>query len=86
MAGTCADHGPGGSGTREPSAVAEPGVDDGGDIAGAGQVPFGDRVGQDLAGVQAGQFGGAQGAPQPFRLVAGFAAVAGRQRGHEQVR
>ena len=60
-------------------AVAEAGVDDGGDVAGSGQVPFGDRGGQDLAGVQAGEFGGAQGPPQPFRLVAGFGAVAGRQ-------
>ena len=44
-------------------AAAEPGVDDGGDVAGAGQVPFGDRVGEDLGGVQAGQFGGVQGPP-----------------------
>ena len=35
-------------------------------------------------GVQAGQLGGAQGPPQPLRLVAGFAAVAGRQGVHEQ--
>ena len=66
-------------------AVAEAGVEDGGDVAGSGQVPFGDRVGQDLAGVQAGEFGGAQGPPQPFRLVAGLAAVAGRQACREQV-
>ena len=66
-------------------AVAEAGVDDGGQVAGSGQVPFGDRVGQDLAGVQAGQFGGAQGPPQPFRLVAWVPAVAGRQAGREQV-
>ena len=65
--------------------VADPGVDDGGDVAGSGQVPFGDRVGQDLGGVQAGQFGGAQGPPQPSGLVAGLAAVSGRQGGHEQV-
>ena len=44
-------------------AVADPGVDDGGDVAGAGQVPFGDGLGQDAGRVQAGQFGGAQGAP-----------------------
>ena len=66
-------------------AVAEAGVDDGGDVAGSGQVPLADRVGQDLPGVQPGQFGGAQGAPQPFGLVAGLAAVAGRQGVHEQV-
>jgi hypothetical protein len=44
-------------------ALADAGVEDGGDVAGAGQVPFGDRLGQDLGGVQAGEFGGAQGAP-----------------------
>ena len=44
-------------------AVAEAGVDDGGHVAGSGQVPFGDRGGEDLGGVQAGQFGGAQGPP-----------------------
>ena len=36
-------------------------------------------------GVQAGQFGGAHGPPQPFRLVAWVPAVAGRQAGREQV-
>ena len=72
--GDCADHGPGRERDQGAEAAADAGVDDGGDVAGSGQVPFGDRVGQDLAGVQAGQFGGAQGPPQPFRLVAGFAA------------
>ena len=66
-------------------AVAEAGVDDGRDVAGSGQVPFGDGLGQDAGGVQAGQFGGAQGAPQPPGLVAGFGAVPGRQGVHEQV-
>ena len=56
-----------------------------GDVAGSGQVPFGDGLGEDAGGVQAGEFGGAQGAPQPPGLVAGFGAVAGRQGGHEQV-
>ena len=65
--------------------VADPGVEDGGQVAGSGQVPLADRVGQDLGGVQAGQFGGAQGAPQPSGLVAGLAAVVGRQGGGEQV-
>jgi len=50
-------------------------------VGGDGQVPFADRVGQYLTGVQAGQFGGVKGAPQPFRLVAGLTAVAGRQGG-----
>ena len=50
-----------------------------------GQVPFADRVGQDLGGVQAGQFGAAQGAPQPPGLVAGPAVVFGGQGGGKQV-
>jgi hypothetical protein len=65
--------------------VPDAGVDDGGDVAGSGQVPFGDRVSQDTGGVQAGQLGGSQGPPQPAGLVAGFPAVARRQGGHEQV-
>ena len=64
---------------------ADSGVEDGGDVAGAGQVTFGDGVGEDLGGVQAGQFGGAQGAPQPFRLVAGLGVVTGRQGADQQV-
>jgi hypothetical protein len=60
-------------------------ADDGGQVAGAGQVPFGDRGGQDLSGVQAGQFGGAQGPPQPPRLVAKWPTVAGRQAGRDNV-
>jgi hypothetical protein len=43
--------------------VAEAGVEDSGDVAGAGQVAFGDRVGEELGGAQAGEFGGVQGAP-----------------------
>ena len=70
---------------RAAEPVPDPGVDDGGHVAGAGQVPFGDGVGQDLRGVQAGQFGGAQGAPQPPGLVARLAAVFGGQGGQEQV-
>jgi hypothetical protein len=66
-------------------AVAEPGVEDAGDVTGAGQVPFGERVCQDLPGVQARQFGGAQRSPQPFRLVAGFLPVSRRQGRQEQV-
>jgi len=46
--------------------VPDAGVQDGGDVAGSDQVPFGDRLGQDTGGVQAGQFGGAQGAPGWF--------------------
>ena len=65
--------------------VAEPGVDDGGQVAGAGQVPFGDRGGQDVGGVQAGQFGGAQRPPQPPGLVAGLSPMVRRQGAHEQV-
>ena len=65
--------------------LPEPGVDDAGQVAGSGQVPFGDRGGQDLGGVQAGQLGGAQGPPQPLGLVAGLSPVLGRQVGQEQV-
>jgi hypothetical protein len=64
--------------------VAQAGIDDGGDVGGSGQIPFGDRVGQDLGGVQAGQFGAAQGPPQPPGLVTGLRAVARRQRVYEQ--
>jgi hypothetical protein len=46
--------------------VAEPDVDDGGQVAGPGQVPLADRGGQDLPGVQAGQLCGAEGPPQPL--------------------
>src|SRR5205085_1573030 len=41
------------------------GVDDGGDVAGSGQVAGGDGGADDVGGVQAGQFGGVQGAVQP---------------------
>ena len=44
-------------------AVPDPGVEDGGQVAGPGQVPLADRGGQDLASVQAGQFRAAQGPP-----------------------
>ena len=64
---------------------ADPGVQDGGQVAGSGQVPFADRVGEDLGGVQAGQFGGAQGPEQPSGLVARRVAVLRGQGGHEQV-
>jgi hypothetical protein len=47
--------------------------------------PLADRGGQDLPGVLAGQFGGAQRPPQPFRLVAGLAAVGERQDALQQV-
>ncbi len=65
--------------------VAEAGVDDGGQVAGSGQVPFGDRGGKDSPGVQAGQLGGAHRPPQPSGLMAGFGAVARREGLHEQV-
>jgi len=49
---------PGGRRERDEraDAAADAGVDDGGDVAGAGQGPLADCVCQDLAGVQAGQF------------------------------
>jgi hypothetical protein len=39
---------------QDAKAVAEAGVEDGRDVAGSGQVPFGDRVSEDAGGVQAG--------------------------------
>ena len=50
-------------------ARADPGADDCGDVAGSGQVPGCDGRADDLGGVQAGQFGGVQGAEQPPGLV-----------------
>ena len=70
---------------QQAEAVAEAGVEDGADVAGSGQVPFGNRLSENLGGVQAGQFGGAQGPPQPFHLVARWPAVARRQGAQEQV-
>ena len=64
---------------------ADPGVQDGGQVAGSGQVPFADRVGEDLGGVQAGQFGGAQGPPQPSGPVAALAVVVAGQCAGEQL-
>ena len=65
--------------------MAQAGVQDGRDVAGAGQVPFGNGLGEDAGGIQAGEFGGPQSPPQPSGLVAGLGAVAGRQGGREQV-
>ena len=55
--------GPGRKRDQDAETVADAGVQDGGDVAGSGQVPFGDRPGQGLGGVQVGQFDSAQGAP-----------------------
>ena len=85
MAGICADHGPAGSGTTGPirwriraSITAEM-------SRAPARSRSADRIGQDLCGVEPGEFGGTQGAPQPFRLVARLGAVAGRQGDHDQV-
>ena len=43
--------------------MPEPGVDDAGHVPGSGQGPLADGGGQGLTGVQAGEFGGAHGAP-----------------------
>jgi hypothetical protein len=43
--------------------VPDAGIDDGRDVAGTGEVSFADRVGEDLRGVQAGEFGAVQGPP-----------------------
>ena len=66
-------------------AVAEAGVEDGGDVAGAGQVPFGDRVGEDAGrgpGRRVRRRAGCATAIWPGGRVG---AVAGRQGVHEQV-
>ena len=72
-------------GKQRVDARADPGVEDGGDVAGSGQVAGGDGGADDLGGVQAGEFGGVQGAVQPPGLVRERLAVAGRQRGRDQV-
>ena len=51
-------------------AAADTGVDHGGDVTGAGQVPLGDGPCQDLARVQARELGGAQRPGQPLLRVA----------------
>ena len=66
-------------------AVADTGVEDGGDVAGSGQLTGGDGGAEDVGGVQAGQFVGVQGAVQPAGPVGEGLAVAGRQRGGDQV-
>ena len=72
-------------GEQRVDARADPGVEDGGDVAGSGQVPGGDGGADDLGGVQAGQFGGVQGAVQPAGPVGELAAVPGRQRGRDEL-
>ena len=79
--------GPGalGLGEQRVDARADPGVQDGGDVAGSGQVPGGDGGADDVGGVQAGQFGGVQRTEQPPGPVGELAAVPGRQRGHHEL-
>ena len=85
MPGTCADHGPAGSGIRLPSRYRIRASTTLGTSRAPARSRSRDGLGQDLAGVQAGQFGAAQGAPQPPGLVARLAAVFGGQGGQEQV-
>jgi hypothetical protein len=66
-------------------ARADPGVGDGSDVAGSGQVPGSDGGADDLGRVQAGEFGGVQGAEQPPGPVRARLAAAGRERGHDKV-
>ncbi len=49
-------------------AVADPGVNHGGDVACAGQVPFGGGDAEHSGRVETGQFGGAQGRHSHFAL------------------
>jgi hypothetical protein len=66
-------------------ALADAGVEDGGDVAGSGQVACGDGDADDFAGVQSGEFGGMQGAVQPAGPVGEYATVPGRQRGGDEL-
>ncbi len=66
-------------------ARADPGVQDGGDVPGSGQVTGGDGGADDLGGVQAGQFGAPQGAEQPPGLPGQVLPAAGRECGQHQV-
>jgi hypothetical protein len=79
--------GPGALGLREQrvDARADPGVQDGSNVAGSGQVAGGDGGVDDLGGVQACEFGGVQGAVQPAGLVRERLAVAGRKRGRDEL-
>jgi hypothetical protein len=72
-------------GNQPVDARADPGIEDGGDVAGSGQVPGCDGGADDLGRVQAGEFGGVQGAEQPPGLVRQRLAMAWRQRGRDQV-
>ena len=65
-------------------AVADAGVDRGGDVADASQVAAGDRAGQDLDGVQDRDFGSVQGPVQPPLPVAFLRIGPGGERGPEQ--
>ncbi len=75
----------GGRERDEVVAAADAGVDHGGDVPGADQVPLGDGLGEDLARVQAREFGGAQRAVQPLLLMTGLLRLGpGRERGLQQ--
>jgi hypothetical protein len=72
-------------GDEATDALADPGVDHSGDVAGVGQAPLADGVSEDPGWVQVGQLGGAQGPPQPPFLRSQVVAVAGGQGGGEDV-
>jgi hypothetical protein len=63
----------------------DPGVQDGGDVAGSGQVPGGDGGADDLGRVQTGQLGGAQAPVQPPGLGGQVLLVASWQGGQHHV-
>ena len=79
--------GPGalGLGEQRVGALAYPGVQDSGDVAGTGQVPEVDGGADDVGGVQASQFGGVQRTEQPPSPVGELATVPGRQRAHHEL-
>ena len=78
MSGTCADHGPAGSGMSAPVRRRSRASM----TAATSRAPVRSRsaiAAASTAGVQAGEFGGAHRPPQPFRLVAGLLPVSRRQ-------
>jgi len=70
---------------RRVDALADPGVDDAGDVAGAREVAGCDGVTGDLGRIQAGQLGRPECPVQPLCLGGQFLPVLIGERGHDQV-
>ncbi len=75
--------GPSLPGDKAAGALADAGVDDGGDVPGIGQAARGHGIVEDLGRVQAGEFRGVQGPPQPLGLGPEVVGVAGQDFGQE---